>query len=173
MKKILGLLLIGLSFISMANDEVTLESRYTIGDYTTATYSFMHLTRDNVNLTKNNWEILFEARRDFNDYFSVNTVVDDNSFIYDLGKRSCKSIKSTYSRGRNRRPLVWLAYSDADPSDLTPKKRVEVKTGHCYLAYNNDEDGRVVSLFNVKDHKENETVTINEIEVLNRLKAIY
>lgn len=151
-------------------EDVTLISRYTGGDYVSASYSFRFLSQD-INVTRNNWEILFEAREDFEDYFQANTVVDDNSFIYDLGERSCKDIKSAYPEDRKDRPLSWLAYSDADPSDLSPTKTALVKIGHCYLTYNNDQDGRVISLFHVKDHVKNKTVTIDEIEVLNVLSS--
>ena len=147
---------------------VTLISRYTGGDYVTASYSFRYLTQD-VAKTRNNWEILFEARADIEDYFAVNMVVDDNSFIYDLGQKSCADIKSSYPAERKSRPLVWLGYSDADPSNLEPAKQAKVQIGHCYLTYNNDEDGRVVSLFHVQAHEKSKTVTIDEIEVLNVL----
>ena len=54
-----------------------------------ATYSFRHKTRDDVSLTYNNWEILFEAREDFEqDVFKVDTIVGDYSYIYHLGQ-SC------------------------------------------------------------------------------------
>lgn len=147
---------------------VKLISRYTGGDYVTAAYSFRYLTQD-VSKTRNNWELLFEAREDFEDYFAVNTVVDDNSFIYDLGQKSCADIKSAYPEDRQNRPLVWLAYSDADPSNLEPTRQAKVQVGHCYLTYNNDEDGRVVSLFHVQAHEKSRTVTIDEIEVLDVL----
>lgn len=151
--------------------DVTLISRYTGGTYTTATYSFRHMSQD-VNVTRNNMEILFEGREDFAaDFFETNTVVDDHSFIYDLGKRSCASIQSSVPGDRKSRPLVWLAYSDADPSNLAHANRASVNVGHCYLAYNNDEDGRVVTLFNVKAHVKSKSVTINEIEVLNVLSS--
>ncbi len=152
------------------SSDVTLVSRYTGGDYVSASYSFRHLSQD-VELTRNNWEVLFEGREDFEDYFQVNTVVDDNSFIYDLGQKSCADIKSSYPGDRKSRPLVWLAYSDASPSDLVPTSKAKVQVGHCYLTYNNDEDGRVVALFHVKSHEKSRTVTLDEIEVLNVLTS--
>ena len=155
---------------SIASNDVTLISRYTGGDYVSAGYSLRYLSQD-VNLTRNNWEIFFEARQDFEDYFQVNTVVDDNSYIYDLGEKSCNDIKSSYPEDRKKRPLVWLAYSEASPSDLAPTRTAKVQIGHCYLTYNNDEDGRVVSLFHVKSHEKSKSVTIDEIEVLNVLNS--
>ena len=152
------------------NPEVELISRYNGGDYITATYSFRYMTQGNLNVTRNNWEILFDPRSDFDDYFEVDTVVDDVSFIYDLGQKSCKDIKSAYPDDRTKRPLVWLAYSDADPSRMTATDKALVKEGHCYLSYNNDEDGRVVTLFHVKKHNQHKSAVINEIEVLNDLR---
>ncbi|MCB0411746.1 MAG: hypothetical protein KDD22_04430 [Bdellovibrionales bacterium] len=152
-------------------EPVTLESRYGNGNYETATYSFRYLTRDDLQPVRNNWELLFEGRSDFKDYFTVNMVVDDNSFIYDLGEKSCADISSSNPKDRKDRPMAWLAYSDADPSELEPVSKVEVKVGHCYLTYNNDEDGRVIALFHVKDHVQSKSVTIDEIEVLNDLRA--
>lgn len=154
--------------IMSASGSVTLVSRYTGGDYHTAAYSFRWMTQDE-NTTRNNYEILFEGREDLADTFEVNMVVDDNSLIYDLGERSCQNIKSTYPEERQRRPLVWLGYSEVSPDDLTPAKSALVKQGHCYLSYNNDEDGRVVTLFHVKSHEKSKSVTLDEIEVLNVL----
>lgn len=150
-------------------EPVELISRYTGGDYTTATYSFRHQTRDNVDLTRGNWEILFEARDSIEDFFKVNTVVDDNSFIYDLGNRSCAAIKSSHPEIRKTRPLVWLSASDAAPNNKTPQTQVKVQVGHCYLTYNNDSDGRVVALFRVAHHEKSKRVLIDEIEVLDVL----
>ena len=156
--------------LSKNSTDVKLTSRYTDGDYVSASFSFRYLSQD-VQLTKNNWEILFEAREDFADYFQVNTVVDDNSYIYDLGEKSCNDIYSSYPAERMSRPLVWLAYSDADPSNLNGTRTAKVQVGHCYLTYNNDSDGRVVALFHVKSHEKNKTVMLNEIEVLDVLSS--
>ena len=169
------ILLIASSSISYAqiscdtsNKEVNLISRYIPdGSYNTATYSFKHMSQD-INVTKNNNEILFEARADFEDYFETNTVVDDASYIFDLGEKSCNDIKSSYPEDRKKRPLAWLGYSDASPGhQKNANSTAKVITGHCYLAYNNDEDGRVVTLFHVKNHIKGQSVTLNEIEVLD------
>ncbi len=149
-------------------EQVMLVSRYHGGTYISASYSFRFLNQD-LQQANNNWEILFEARGDFEDYFQVNTVADDNSFIFDLGKKTCHDIVSRCPADRKSRPLVWLGYSEANPSSLTPATTAKVQIGHCYLTYNNDENGRVVSLFHVSDHEKSKTVTINEIEVLDIL----
>jgi hypothetical protein len=150
-------------------NEVMLLSR-DIGGYNGATYSFRFLTHDE-GVTRNNWEIMFEAGYKYasesQDKFIVDTVVDDNSFIYDIGERSCANIYSSDSGDRIKRPLVWLGYSDAKPSAFAALKEAPVLQGHCYLTYNNDEDGRVVTLFHVRSREKNRSVTIDEIEVLD------
>ena len=86
MKKLFLALVMVLGAAAQAED-VMMISRYNYGSYeTTATYSFRKMTHD-VNLTRNNWDVLFEAREDFKDYFRANTVTDDQSSIYDLGPR--------------------------------------------------------------------------------------
>lgn len=168
--KLAAVTLLTIASISHAS-EATLTSRYTGGDYTTATYSFRFMSQD-INVTKNNVEILFEGRADFEkDYFVVNTVVDDNNLIYDLGEKSCADISSSYPAFRQSRPLVWLGYSEASPLNKIGTKTAPVTVGHCYLAYNNDESGRVVTLFHVASAEKNKSVTINEIEVLNSLTS--
>jgi hypothetical protein len=157
--------------LPVAPKEVTLTSRSTGGNYQTATYSFRHMSQD-IQVTRNNMEILFEGRADYqNDYFQVSMVVDDNSFIYDLGAKSCADIKSTYPNDRESRQIVWLGGSDASPLKNVGTKTAPVMVGHCYLAYNNDEDGRVVTLFHVEKAVKNHSVTINEIEVLDILNS--
>jgi hypothetical protein len=159
---------VGITSLPKAPESIALVSRYTGGDYHTAAYSFRWMSQDE-NITRNNYEVLFEAREDFADYFRVNTVVDDNSSIYDLGERSCQDIQSSTPDERKSRPLVWLAYSEASPADLTPAKTALVQQGHCYLTYNSDEDGRVVTLFHVKAHEKSKTVTLDQVEVLDVL----
>lgn len=149
--------------------EVTLVSRYNEGNYNTATFSFRHMTQD-ISVTGNNYEILFEARQDFEDYFRVNMVVDDFSFIADLGEQSCKEIQSSYPEARSRSSLAWLGYTNIDTLTFNGYKHTAlVKTNHCYLAFNNDGDGRVVTLFHVKSHVKSKSVVIDEIEVLDLL----
>ena len=54
---------------------------------------------------------------------------------------------------------------------MIPQTNVAAELGHCYLTYNNDEAGRVVSLFHVKELVSGDHVVIDEIEVLNDLRA--
>ncbi|AZZ38124.1 hypothetical protein CIK05_15385 [Bdellovibrio sp. qaytius] len=133
-------------------NDVTLTSRYTGGDFSTASYSFKFLSHD-LEITDNNMDLIFEAREDFKDFFSVNMSVDDNSLIYDLGEKSCAT----------------LSKAETDASKLTPAITAEIKKGHCYLTDNNDESGRVVTVFHVAEHKKSFSVKINEIKVLKQV----
>lgn len=153
--------------IPKAPSEVVLFSRYINDDYNAASYSFRKMSQD-VKVHRNNVDVLFEAREDLEDRFHVNMVVDDVSFIFDLGNRSCKDIESAYPEYRQMRPLVWLAYSDATTAmKQASQDTVKVNKNHCYLVYGNDEDGRVVTLFHVRAHEKSKKVIIDEIEVLD------
>ncbi|MFZ4402492.1 MAG: hypothetical protein ACOYOK_00180 [Pseudobdellovibrionaceae bacterium] len=152
---------------SEPGNEITLISRFTGGDYVSASYSFRFLSQD-VKLTKNKPDILFEAGEDFEDYFRVNLVIGDSSVIYDLGKKSCSDIKSTHADERVKLPVSWLAYSEAAPLKLSPATTAKVHKGHCYLSFNNDYNSRLTTLFHVKNHQKSKTVTIDEIEVIDK-----
>lgn len=170
MKAIFSLLISLVSMQAIANEAVTLTSRYTGGDYNTASYSFRKMSQD-INVHGNNIDLLFEGRSDFEDYFTVNTVVDDVGFILDLGEKSCKDLKSGYPEARELSPLVWLAYSQASPSRYAEKSsNALVLKNHCYLVYSNDSEGRIVALFHVRAHETSKQVIVDEIEILDKIE---
>ena len=156
------------SLIRLPRDTtVKLKSRHTADDYNSATYSFRHLTRDDKELTRNNWELIFEGRSDFKDYFGVDMIVDDHSFIYDLGKRNCRQLRRGSNQKKDGEALAWLYGSEVAPSILSPHvKRAQIKVGHCYLTYNVDDRGRVIALFNVSSHVKNQAVWLKNVQVL-------
>lgn len=127
--------------------KTTLVSRYTGGTFSTASFSFRHSSHD-LELTKNNMEIIFEGREDSQDFFAVNLAVDDNSVIYDLGETSCKKVKASAA------------------AKAIPATSVLVKQGHCYLTINKDNSGRIKTLFRVAKHTKSVSVKIDEIKVL-------
>lgn len=172
MKKLIaGLILFTLPLFANASETVTLTSRSVPGgQYLDATYSFIYKNKGDVELTRNNWDILYEAVAGGEDYFNVETVVDDFSFIWDLGQRSCESIKSQSNYTKEEDPIGWLAYSEIDPSQMKEhKSQQSVKADHCYLIYDNDYDGRVIAMFRVLDHTPGKSVTIGEIFVFDRM----
>ena len=81
------------------------------------------------------------------DTFDVDTVVDDNSLIYDLGEKSCLDIQSSTPRSAKDDPWYGSAIRTPTPADLEPKKSAKVQLNHCYLTFNNDSEGRVIALF--------------------------
>lgn len=143
---------------------VELIGRHTGGDYVTATYSFKHKTRDNVDLTKNNWEILFEARDDFKDYFETEMVVDDMSFIVDLGKIQCSDLETNDNKYKN--PYLWLKNVLGYNHAFSKSSRAIVNEGHCYFVASTDSDNRVFGLFYVEKHIEDKSVVLGQVETL-------
>lgn len=143
------ILVLALAFSASAQaEDVLMTSRYGYGTYeTTATYSFRKMSHD-VKLTRNNWDILFEAREDFADYFEVNTVTDDRSNIYDMGNICDPSL--------------------VDLGKIGPSSRAEVVLGHCYLIDGRDSDGRVLATFRVTEHVKSVATRISEIKVLGK-----
>ena len=128
--------------------EVELVSRYTGGTYVSATYSFWHSTRDRVDVVNNDWEILFEGREDFEDFFRVNIATDDRSHIVDLGE----SCGQAFERAIENR---------GGGSETAP-----VVVGHCYVTYNQDRRGTIITVFRVVDHTKSERVVLDDIQIL-------
>jgi len=93
------------------------------GNYVLATYSFEHTTRDNVQLTHNDWDVLLDEH-DEGDVFTVNMVTDDRSGIADLGPGDLTRM------AKQRRALKKTRLSD----------NLLVKHGHVYLVRTKDTD---------------------------------
>lgn len=165
-KLIIALTLFALPLFANASDTVTMSAE----KQADATYSFVYETQGNTSLTKNNWDILFGASNYIEDYFKVDLAPEDFSFIWDLGERSCESIKSDSNYNREKDPLLWLAYTNIDPMGTAEHSSTQtVKLGHCYLIYNNDSHGRVIAMFRVLGHIKGKSVTIGEIFVFDSL----
>lgn len=158
-------------------------------NYVQATYSFLLLTRDNVELTRNGWDIQLGPGTDGSggeDYFHTEMVVDDIGIIEDLGKMSCKDISLPekhqsaeykdasaggypHPKHRQTAPEFWFRYTD-ESSLLQDSKteQVVVTEGHCYVLRKVSSDSDVKAVFRVKKHEKNKSVTIDEIEVFER-----
>ena len=164
---------------------VELISRYApTGNYVTATYSFFYQTRDDVDLTKNGWDVLFEAREDFKeDFFNTEMVVGDLGLIADLGEKSCADIKNTYEEhgeypgvghggypykeDRKLDPEFWFNYSEVGDAFRNSKNaKIDVKTNHCYALQKVTREYHIETVFHVKEHIKNKSVVIDEIEVI-------
>lgn len=135
---------------------VTLESRTLYGDideifdnYEAATFSFEHATQWEDGQVMNDWDLLFSNDYEpWIDWFVVNTVVDDASFIVDLGQVGVCDV-----------PLV------VDPASFSvglygDHDYVQVLPGHTYLVRTLDGSTRQVAAFTVIDYAPDFYVTI-------------
>jgi hypothetical protein len=135
---------------------VTLESRTLYGDideifdnYEAATFSFEHAAQWDDGQVLNDWDLLFSNDYDpWIDWFVVNMVVDDASFIVDIGPVSVCEV-----------PLV------VDP-DVFPAgaygghDNVQVLMGHTYVVRTIDSSTRQIAAFTVIDYVPDCYVTI-------------
>lgn len=119
----------------------------------------------------------------------------DNAFLYseteymhlflDLGHKSCKNMDQSplnmFSPNppsvsdREERPMYWLRHSEAWRRLGYGEGRavVEVKEGHCYLLWQAARDGRaIVVAFRVRELSPFEAVTLDEVEVFGRSRAL-
>lgn len=145
MKKLILALALMFGAAAQAED-IVLVSRNGYGTYeTTATYSFRKMTHD-VNLTRNNWDILFEAREDLEDYFETNMVTDDRGRILDLGK-NCQVEQNFIAKILNQ------------------SSRAKVVEGHCYVVVADDSDGTVLAQFKVAKHLKSVAVVLTDVSV--------
>ncbi len=147
--------------------EVEMKSRYDgVGTYeTTATYNFRFMTHD-FQVTRNNWDILFEARKDMrDDYFDVNTVTDDDSFIFELksGEGKCE-LADPCEIANN------LRYAKENSGQKNTRqgehRNANVARGRCYLVSSQDRDGSIIVTFEVKEHTKAISTIIHKIKVL-------
>ena len=148
-------------------EEVEMKSRYDgVGDYeSTATYSFRFMTHD-VEITRNNWDLLFEARKDFKqDHFSVNTVVDDESFIWALksGETGCEKVDPC----EIEKQRLFAKENPSKSKQNSELAKADVKNGQCYLVVSKDGDGEITALFEVKDPVKAISTKIHKIKVLD------
>ena len=148
--------------------EVELISRYDQrGSYEkTATYSFRFMTHD-VEISRNNWDILFEARDDFKDHFVVNTVTDDDSFIFSLesGGGGCQSV----NRCEVESKLQYAKQETGKGLQASPNfRQANVVNAQCYLVVSQDRSGRIEAIFEAKDWVKSQTVKIHRLEVISQ-----
>ena len=169
--------------------ELTIRNRSGETDnYVTSTYSFFHLTRDNVELTRNSWDLLASPGLGFGDSFNTEMVVGDIGRIVDLGEMSCKDIQNMYEENgeypglkkggyphkihRQTDPKFWFQYSHAYGAlNGTKTERVGIRKGHCYAIFKLSSDTKVVAVFSVKAHTVGESVVLSEIEVFDKART--
>ena len=126
----------------LALGRATLLSRSKHNDYETATFSFEHGIRDDVDLrvSRNDWELQYGNG---GDWFDVRMITDDQSTIRDLG--------------------VFVSWSSLPTTtqDLGEDgQRAPVQPGHVYLVHTLDSDSDHTSVFRVAEFVAGDRVTI-------------
>lgn len=148
-------------------ESVEMISRYTGGSYEeTATYSFRYMSHD-IEVTKNNWDLLFEARSDFADRFDVNTVTNDDSYIFNLtklGAKSCLDVDPCLLKNKRNEVKNLRTHQSEDYKYRVASE--EVVVDHCYFVSSKDTDGEIDFVFRVDEHVENSSVNIDQIQVI-------
>ena len=96
-------------------------------------------------------------------------VVDEMGKIVDLGKKSCRKIKSDEASSRKSDPFLFLNYSDDwDKLAEEGKTRLKANEGHCYLMYKSSTRQQVIVAFHVKKFNKDKSVTLDEVEVFKK-----
>jgi hypothetical protein len=118
-------------------------------DYEAATVSFEHAATWDDGYVYNDWDLLFgNDYEPEEDLFSVNMVVDDESYIVDLGDVTLCDV-----------PLV--VEPDAyEPGMYGTHDNIPVACGHAYVVRTVDSDTRQVAAFIVQTHDLNQFVSI-------------
>jgi len=147
------------------NEEVKLTTRKGPGNenYVSSTYSFYHLTRDDVERTKNGWDlIVYPGRFD---------TLGEWGQIMDLGETTIADIQlepanqPNYQRDGN--PTVWFRYSTAYNALKrgSAKESATIRKNHSYVIRTLSRNRFLTAGFHVKDYKAGEFVVLDQIEV--------
>lgn len=129
--------------------EATLTARTTFDDYQGATLSMEHGVVLDDGRVKNDWDLLFGNDQDpAADYFTVNMVTDDRSFLVDLGNVPLDQVPETI-----------------DPADYATGLRGEhddlpVHVGHVYVIRTVDSDTVQHAVVKVVSHSLNTSVLL-------------
>jgi hypothetical protein len=127
----------------------TLRARTTYDDYQGATLSIEQGVVLDDGRVRNDWDLLFGNDRDqARDYFSVNMVTDDRSFIVDLGDVPLEQLPET-----------------VDPADYATglygeHDELPVRRGHVYVIRTVDSDTTQYAAVKVLAHELNHSVTV-------------
>jgi len=132
-------------------------------------YDFFNMTHER---SDDELRINFYTVENGNDFDSLYKV-DEIGNIVDLGKLSCNELESLYydESVRVQSPMLWLSYASAF-SDLqnNSKSFVQAQEGHCYLMHKTGPLSSIILAFHVASVNDKEDVTIDEIEVFQKLR---
>ena len=121
-------------------------------DYEKATFSFEHGVRDDPGhrVTRNEWELQFGNG---SDSFTVNTMLDDRSSIFDLGQFD-------FSELREIPEQIW------EREDAARAKKAV--SGHMYIVHTQDSESNHMSLFRVVGLVPGESCTLEWVHERSR-----
>ena len=123
--------------------------------YLAAVVSFEKASTD-VAVTHNDWDLLYGNDKEANaDYFTVNTVVDDQSFIVDLGAIDFRAVPETVDPA-----TIDNVRRDPSRTGVGQYDEVKVVEGHVYYVRTKDDDTTQVAVFGVKKHTLNQSVEL-------------
>lgn len=127
----------------------TLAARTTFDDYQGATLSIEHGVVLDDGRVKNDWDLLFGNDQDAGaDYFTVNMVTDDRSFLVDLGNIPLDEVDETID------PADYAAGLRGEHDEL------QVHVGHVYVLRTVDSDTVQYAAVKVLSHTLNASVTL-------------
>lgn len=161
-------LLIGLftlGSISAFSNEITLNHRALNNCHNDSCYyDFFNMTQDYGN------GLSLEFGNDAGEnMLGAVQAVDEMGKIVDLGKKSCRKIKSSEASSRKTDPFTFLVYSDGWYKLVDEgKTTLKANEGHCYLMYKSSTRQQVILAFNVKKLEKDKSVTLDEVEVFKK-----
>lgn len=111
--------------------------------------------------SNNDWDLLFGNNKgnDQVDLFQVNTVVDDRSFIVDLGELPFREAPATIDP-LTIPPQTMVNMGDVAKDDVRQRDYVPVVEGHVYWVRTADDDSRLITLVGVQKHVRGQSVTL-------------
>lgn len=126
----------------------------------TAAYSFRKQTHD-VNLTRNNWDLLFIGFKDRDyDVFESRMVTDDQSHVIPLssGQNGCDGVTIC-----DQQAIIRMI-QDPRFASGTEMSRYQVVVKQCYLLVVKDTEGSLNVMFEVAENKRGVSAKINKIK---------
>ena len=111
--------------------------------------------------SNNDWDLLFGNNKGNSqvDLFQVNTVVDDRSFIVDLGELPLRDAPATIDP-LTIPPQTVVNMGDLAKDDVRQRDYVPVVEGHVYWVRTVDDNSKLITLVGVQKHVVGQSVTL-------------
>ncbi len=114
-----------------------------------------------IDKSNNDWDLLFGNNKGNSqvDLFQVNTVVDDRSFIVDLGELPFRDAPATIDP-LTIPPQTVVNMGDLAKDDVRQRDYVPVVEGHVYWVRTADDNSKLITLVGVQKHVRGQSVTL-------------